>query len=313
VLERPRSPTPAFLAGAPPAKQAPEPTFGDAIMAALFWHAGRWYEDEPPKLLGPMDHAMWMASLAFDGARGFDGLAPDLDRHCARLIDSTEKMLLAPTMAADAVEELCRAALRRLPRAGAYYVRPMFYATRGFVTPEPESTEFALAVYASPLPEPAGTACCFSSYRRPARDAAPTDAKAACLYPNMQRALVEADRRGFDNAITCDAAANVAELATANLWIVKDGVAMTPVCNGTFLNGITRQRVLQLLRADGIDAQETTLTRQDVLEADEVFSTGNYGKVLPISRVEERNYQIGRVYQRARALYFEFAQTQPIG
>jgi len=282
-------------------------------MAAIFWHGGRWYEGAQPKLLGPMDHAMWMASLAFDGARGFDGCAPDLDRHCARLIDSTKKMLLEPTMTAEEVLELCVEALRRLPRAGAYYVRPMFYATRGFVTPEPESTEFALAVYASPMPEPAGTACCFSSYRRPARDAAPTDAKAGCLYPNMQRALVEAAQRGFDNAITFDASANVAELATANLWIVRDGVAMTPVCNGTFLNGITRQRVLQLLRDGGVEAIETTLTRADVLDADEVFSTGNYGKVLPITRVEDRHYQPGHVFKKARALYFEFARTQPVG
>jgi branched-chain amino acid aminotransferase len=283
------------------------------MMAAIFWHAGKWYEDAQPKLLGPMDHAMWMASVAFDGARGFDGLAPDLDRHCARLIDSTRKMLLEPTMTAAEVEALCRDALRRLPRAGAYYVRPMFYAMRGFVTPEPASTEFALAVYASAMPEPRGTSVCFSSYRRPARDAAPTDAKASCLYPNMQRALVEAGGRGFDNAITCDASGNLAELATANLWIAKDGVAMTPLCNGTFLNGITRQRVLRLLRDDGVAAIETTLTRQDVLDADEVFSTGNYGKVLPITRVEDRHYQTGHVYQRARALYFEFAKTQPIG
>jgi branched-chain amino acid aminotransferase len=129
----------------------------------------------------------------------------------------------------------------------------------------------------------------------------------------MQRALVEAGQRGFDNAITFDASGNVAELATANLWIVRDGIAMTPVCNGTFLNGITRQRVLQLLRDDGIPAIETTLTRQDVLDADEVFSTGNYGKVLPITRVEDRHYQPGRVYQKARALYFEFARSQPVG
>ena len=282
-------------------------------MAAIFWHGGRWYEDEQPKLLGPMDHAMWMASIAFDGARGFDGCAPDLDRHCARLIDSTRKMLLEPTMTAEEVLYLCREALRRLPRTGAYYVRPMFYAMRGFVTPEPASTEFALAVYASPMPEAKGMACCFSSYRRPARDAAPTDAKASCLYPNMQRALVEAGGRGFDNAITCDASGNVAELATANLWIARDGVAMTPACNGTFLNGITRQRVLQLLRAAGIEAIETTLTRADILDADEVFSSGNYGKVLPITRVEDRHYQTGHVYQKARALYFEFAKTQPVG
>jgi branched-chain amino acid aminotransferase len=280
-------------------------------MAAIFWHDGRWY-DEQPKLLGPLDHAMWMASVAFDGARAFDGLAPDLDRHCARLIDSTRKMLLEPTLSAGEVEALCKEAIRRLPRDEALYVRPMFYATRGFVTPEADSTEFALAVYGSPMPEPRGMSCCFSSYRRPARDAAPTDAKASCLYPNMQRALVEAAARGCDSAITFDANSNVAELATANLWIARGGIAMTPVCNGTFLNGITRQRVLQLLRDAGTEAVEVTLTRQDVLDADEVFSTGNYGKVLPITRVEDRHYQMGHVYQKARELYFEFARSQPV-
>ena len=282
-------------------------------MAAIFWHAGKWYEEEQPKLPGPMDHAMWMASLAFDGARGFEGCAPDLDRHCARLIDSTRKMLLEPTMTAAEVETLCRHALRRLPRDVPTYIRPMFYAMRGFVTPEPESTTFALAVYASPMPEAKGMACCFSSYRRPARDAAPTDAKASCLHPNMQRALVEAAKRGFDNAITLDAAANVAELATANLWIARDGVAMTPVCNGTFLNGITRQRVIRLLRDAGTEVQETTLTKADILDADEVFCTGNYGKVLPITKVEDRHYQTGHVYHKARELYVEFARSQPVG
>jgi branched-chain amino acid aminotransferase len=278
-------------------------------MAAIFWHDGRWY-DQQPKLLGPLDHAMWMASVAFDGARAFDRLAPDLDRHCARLIDSTRKMLLEPTLAAEDVEALCREAISRLPDE-PLYVRPMFYATRGFVTPEADSTEFALAVYSSPMPEPRGMSCCISSYRRPARDAAPTDAKASCLYPNMQRALVEAAARGFDNAITLDGNGNVAELATANLWIVKDGRALTPAWNGTFLNGITRQRVLQLLQDAGVPALETTLTRQDVLEADEVFSTGNYGKVLPITRVEDRHYQAGHLYREARELYLAFAKSQP--
>ena len=282
-------------------------------MNAIFWHDGKWYEDEQPKLLGPLDHAMWMASVAFDGARGFDGCAPDLDRHCERLIDSAKKMLLQPTMSAAEVEALCLEALRRLPRDLATYVRPMFYAMRGFVVPEAASTEFALAVYGAPMPEPKGMGCCFSSFRRPARDAAPTDAKASCLYPNMQRALVEAAGRGFDNAITFDASGNIAELATANLWIARDGVAMTPVCNGTFLNGITRQRVLKLLRDDGVETIETTLTRQDILDADEVFSSGNFGKVLPITRVEDRHYQMGHVYQRARDRYFEFARSQPIG
>jgi branched-chain amino acid aminotransferase len=154
--------------------------------------------------------------------------------------------------------------------------------------------------------------CCFSSYRRPARDMAPTDAKAACVYPNMQRALREANQRGFDNGITFDPSGNVAELCTANFWIVKDGVAKTPVANGTFLSGITRRRVADLLEEDGIDVVETTLSRQDILEADEVFSTGNYGKVIPITAVEDKTFDVGPICKRAFDLYFDFAQSQPV-
>ena len=87
----------------------------------------------------------------------------------------------------------------------------------------------------------------------------PIDAKAGCLYPNNARALMEARSRGFDNCLLCDMLGNVAELATANIFMAKDGVVMTPMANGTFLNGVTRQRVLQLLRGDGKDAREATL------------------------------------------------------
>src|SRR5206468_2436521 len=83
-----------------------------------------------------------------------------------------------------------------------------------------------------------------------------------------------------------DPLGNVAEFSSANLWIAKDGAAHTPVPNGTFLNGITRQRVIRLLRAAGVEVHERSMTFQDVLDADEVFSTGNYGKVMPITGVD---------------------------
>ncbi|MDH3663762.1 MAG: branched-chain amino acid aminotransferase, partial [Alphaproteobacteria bacterium] len=192
------------------------------------------------------------------------------------------------------------------------YVRPMFYATKGFVLPIAESTEFTLVVFELPFPEQDGMRCCFSSYRRPARDMAPTDAKAACVYPNMQRALREANQRGFDNGITMDPSGNVAELCTANLWIAKNGTALTPAANGTFLSGITRQRVAELLEEDGVEVVETVLTRKDILEADEVFSTGNYGKVIPITAVEDKTFDVGPMSKRAFELYFEFARSQPV-
>ncbi len=279
-------------------------------MHARFWHDGRWWEDQP-KVLGPMDHAMWMSSSVFDGARIFDGLAPDLDRHCERLIDSAEKMLLAPMCDAAEIRGLALEAFRQMPRDRAYYVRPMFYATRGFVAPEPASTAFLLAVYEAPMPAPAGFSLTTAPFRRPARDAAPVDAKAGCNYPNGQRALVWAQGRGFDNALILDACANVAELATANIWLVTDGVASTPAWNGTFLNGITRQRVARLLAADGVPVRETTLTLDDVAAAEEIFSTGNYGKIMPCVRFEARALPVGPVFRRARELYFDYASSEP--
>ena len=281
-------------------------------MSSWVFHDGRWQDGSVP-ILSPMDHAFWMASTVFDGARAFDGMAPDLDLHCRRLLASARGLLLQPDRSEEEIVELCLDGVRRHTSGKPVYIRPMYFATRGFVVPEAPSTKFALAIHELAMPEPTGMSVCFSRFRRPSRDAAPTDTKASCLYPNMQRALAEANGRGFDNCITFDPNGNVAELATANLWIAKDGVAMTPVCNGTFLDGITRQRVLALLREEGMGAIETTLTRRDVEEADEVFTTGNYGKVLPITRVEDRDMQAGPIARRARELYWDFAAGSPVG
>ena len=116
-----------------------------------------------------------------------------------------------------------------------------------------------------------------------------------------------AKSRGFNEAIMLDPMGNVAEFSAANLWIAKDGAAHTPVPNGTFLNGITRQRMIKLLRKAGIEVYERTLTPKDIIEADEVFSTGNYGKLMPVTQVEDRALQPGPIFRRARELYWEFA------
>jgi len=81
------------------------------------------------------------------------------------------------------------------------------------------------------------------------------------------------------------------------------------VPNGTFLNGITRQRVIGLLRGDGVSVIETTLRYEDFLKADEIFSSGNFAKVAPVIRIDDRTLDIGPVYGRARRLYWEFARS----
>lgn len=276
-------------------------------MDAIYWHDGQW-TTESPKLLGPADHAFWMASMVFDGARAFDGLTPDLDLHCQRVIRSAEKMLMKAQLPWEDIRDLCLQAVAKFPEGEALYIKPMFYCADGFLLPDAAKTQFVLHVFKVPMPGEQGFSACFSSFVRAWPSMAPTDAKASCLYPNSQRAIREANDKGFDSAIMLDGDGHVAEFATANLWIAKNGVVSTPADNGTFLNGITRQRVLNLLRADGVDIQERALTRADVEHADEVFSTGNYGKVVHVNRVEDRELSYGPVARRAHQLYMEYAR-----
>ena len=277
-------------------------------MGLLHYIAGRWVSGNPP-IVGPMSHAIWMASCVFDGARIFEGTQPDMDRHCARVVASAGKMGLEPKIDAATIAGLVREGAKRFSLDVALYVRPMFYADTGFVSPDPASTQFVLTLFPAPMPSADGMAVCRATVRRPAADMAPTDAKAACLYPNAARGLRDAAARGFQNAVVLDGIGNVAELLTANLFLVKGGVAITPIANGTFLAGITRRRVMQLLKDAGVPMEERVVSWDEVLAADELLAVGNYGKVQPITRIEDRHLQPGPVFRKARALYWEFAHA----
>ena len=268
---------------------------------------GRW-QDGSPRVLGPHSHAVWLSSVVFDGARAFRGVAPDLDRHCARVVASARILGLAPKLDGPGITALAWQGIRQFPEDAELYICPMFYAEDGFIMPDPDSTRFVLTVYESTLPAGDGFSACLSSYRRPAPDMAPTGAKASCLYPNVARSVAEAEEKGFETAVVLDPDGNVAEFAYANLFMVRDGVVHTPAPNGTFLDGITRQRIIALLREAGLTVRERTIAFDDLLDADELFGTGNYYKVAPCVRLEDRDLEAGPVYRRARELYFAFAR-----
>ncbi|MCY3754344.1 MAG: branched-chain amino acid aminotransferase [Alphaproteobacteria bacterium] len=273
------------------------------------WLDGVWHAGNPP-IFGPMTHGAWMASVAFDGARAFEGVMPDLDRHAARAIDSARKLGLEPKIPAEEIAALAVEGVRRFPEGTELYIRPLFWAEDGFVEPDAESTRFMLTLFEMALPAPDATVtAALADERRPRPAMAPTDAKASCLYPNVQRMLRKARQRGFSTALVLDPDDKVAEFATANLFMVRDGKVATPADNGTFLNGITRQRMIGLLQEDGHEVAERTIELEELLEADEVFATGNAPKVIPASRIEDRDFQPGPVARRARELYWAFAHA----
>jgi branched-chain amino acid aminotransferase len=272
---------------------------------------GDWHEGNVA-ILGPRSHAFWLASSVFDGARWFEGVSPDLDRHAARINSSAISLGLRPTMTVEEIVGLTRDGLKKFDGKTAIYIRPMYWAEHGGymgVPADPDSTRFCLCLYEVPMPAPSGFSLTVSPFRRPTIETMPTDAKAGCLYPNNGRAILEARMRGFDNALVLDMLGNVAETGSSNIFLVKDGHVYTPAPNGTFLSGITRARTIGLLGDYGFRTTEKTLTPRDFRFADEIFSTGNYSKVVPVTRIEDRDLQPGPVARKARELYWEWAHA----
>jgi branched-chain amino acid aminotransferase len=203
--------------------------------------------------------------------------------------------------------------LAKYPTGAAVYIRPMYWAIHGDATaivPSAEATGFAICLEEIPFAAATATITLgLTKFRRPVIDDAVVNAKAGCLYPNNARMLAEVRGRGFGNALVADALGNVAETATANVFMVKDGEVFTPIPNGTFLSGITRARHISNLKADGVKVHETVLTFDDFRGADEVFLSGNMAKVTPVTAFEDRQYQVGPITRHVRDMYWDWAAS----
>ncbi|WP_208350665.1 branched-chain amino acid aminotransferase [Pseudaestuariivita rosea] len=271
---------------------------------------GHWHKGDVP-IMRAADHGSWLGSTVFDGARYFEGVAPDLLAHCQRVNRSAEALMITPTVAPEDMVQIVWDGLGNYPKGSAVYIRPMYWALDGGdlgVVPKPGATGFAICLEEIPMAPPvAATTLTTTRFRRPVLEDNVVNAKAGCLYPNNARMLAEARAKGFGNALVADAMGNVAESATANVFMVKDGEVFTPIPNGTFLSGITRARHMKNFAADGIKVHEAVLTFDDFRQADEVFLSGNMMKVTPVKQFDDTHYQVGPITKRARDLYWDWA------
>ncbi len=273
---------------------------------------GTWHEGNVP-IMRAADHGSWLGTTVFDGARYFDGVCPDLEAHCARVNRSAEALMIMPSVSVEDMVAIVHEGLKAYPKDTAVYIRPMYWALEGTpmaVLPLIGPTGFCICLEAIPMAPPEASARLTTTrFRRPVLESSVVNAKAGCLYPNNARMLAEAASKGYNNTLVADALGNVAESATANVFMVKDGEVFTPVPNGTFLAGITRSRHIANLRDDGAKVHETVLSFDDFRGADEVFMTGNMSKVTPVTEFDGTQYQIGPVARRVRELYWDWAHS----
>ena len=275
----------------------------------ITWFNDAWHEGNTP-IMGAADHASWLGTTVFDGARQFEGVRPDLMLNCHRIVHSAEVMGMISPVTAQQVFDICEEGCAKFSKDAALYIRPMMWAkqgTPGIIDVVPEETGFCVCIEELAMPEIGTFSLTVSPYRRPRQDMALTQAKAGSLYANNGRIMADARARGFNNALSMDIEDNVAETASTNVFAVKDGEVFTPVPNGTFLNGLNRQRVIKLLQADGVSVHEKTMTVDDFEKADEIFCTGNIAKVMPVARFDDRKYLQNPMALHARDLYWDFA------
>jgi branched-chain amino acid aminotransferase len=115
-----------------------------------------WHEGNVP-IMGPRTHAAWLCSIVFDGARAFEGVTPDLNRHCARVNESAKKLSLKPLVSTEEWIQLAKEGVKRFDGKTALYIRPMYWGEKEgpwIQEPDPESTRWCMCIYEAPtLPQ----------------------------------------------------------------------------------------------------------------------------------------------------------------
>lgn len=255
-----------------------------------------------------LTHGLHYGSCVFEGIRAYNGKPFRLTDHNKRLLRSAEILDMTVPYDVPTLDAACMDMLKANNLTDAY-LRPVVW--RG-----PEQMGIAggaapahVAVccwywgkYFSPELLDKGISLKQSKWAKPAPNTAPTESKAAGLYMIGTLAKHEAEKAGYNDALMLDYRGLVAESSGANLFMVKDGKIRTPIAD-CFLNGLTRQTVIELARKNGFALEEAFITLDELMAADEVFLTGTAAEITPVGKINDQTYTVGPVTRALRDAY----------
>ena len=253
-----------------------------------------------------LSHALHYGSSVFEGVRAYEtpsGVAIfRLRDHTRRLFDSAKIYRIPMAYSPEQISAACREviAANGLVRGG--YMRPVVFRGYGELGVAPRNeppTEVAIAAwewgrYLEPATDEQGVDVCVSSWQRVAPNTLPALAKAGGNYLSGQLIGAEARRLGFAEGIGLSTDGTVSEGSGENIFLVKNGVLMTPALSHSVLSGITRDTVLQLAKERGIEVRECAIPRELLYLADELFFTGTAAEIIAIRSVDRITVGAGR-------------------
>ena len=262
-----------------------------------------------------LTHTLHYGSGVFEGIRAYptkNGPAVfRLTDHIKRLHDSAELFLMEMPYSVDELVEATRETVR-VNNVESCYIRPIAYLGYGEMglNPLPCEVKVSIAVWpwGSYLGDEGvrnGVRMKVSSWRRIDPNVNPVAAKGTGIYVNSQLAKVEALKAGYDEAILLNTHGFVAECTGENLFVVKNGVLVTPPLSSGALEGITRASVITIARDLGVEVREDNLLRSDLYLADEAFLTGTAAEIVPMRSVDDREIgDPGEITRKIQETYF---------
>ena len=239
-------------------------------------------------------HALHYGTGAFGGMRALPNPADAneillfrADRHARRLSQSAK--LLLTELSEDTIHSAIHQFLQANKPSCPVYLRPFVYTSDLGIAPRLHNIETDFLIYGLELGDylsPEGVSCRISSWTRQEDRSLPLRGKISGAYITSSLAKTEAVKSGFDEALLLNSRGKVSEASGMNLFIVRDGVLITPGVDQDILEGITRASVLELAKTMGIPTLERPVDKSELFIADEVFLSGTAAKVTPVRRVE---------------------------
>jgi branched-chain amino acid aminotransferase len=268
-------------------------------MTGKIWFNGA-FVDWAEAQMHVLTHGLHYGSCVFEGERAYGGEIFRLTDHTQRLHDSARILDFTIPYSVEEIDAVCREllVLNNLPDA---YVRPVAWRGSEMMGVSAQNNRINVAVavwewpsYFNPEQRLKGIKLDIAEWRRPDPRTAPTKAKAAGLYMICTLSKHAAERKGFADALMLDWRGQVAEATGANVFFVKDGVIHTPTPD-CFLNGITRQSVMELARARDIELVERAIMPEEMAGFEQAFLTGTAAEVTPISEVGPYRFRVGDI------------------
>ena len=266
-----------------------------AQRAGVIWMDGEWiaWKDATTHVLS---HGLHYGSCVFEGERVYHGVIFKHDEHVARLFNSAKLLdMTIPFKPAEVSEAARQLVVKQGIREG--YVRPVVWRGSEMMAVSAQQTTIHVAIACWEWPsyfKGESVRLDLADWRRPSADSAPVHSKAAGLYMICTLSKHEAEKKGYDDALMLDSQGNIAEATGANIFFVKDGALHTPRAT-SFLNGITRQTVMEIARAQKIDVTERTISLDELDSMDEVFLTGTAVEIMAVSAIGRHQWRVGDV------------------